>query len=337
MLMRENKTSFTSNVIRSTFKSQFRVITNLGLLFIQMLMSFPLIAAEANTSNPFIENSNPGNTNNLQLNQLGINKKFEENTEITDTKIKADSGSLSRFSLKFNLTYLGPTLGDLSEKDQPNPEGSIGTYATSLGGAFGGRFRINKNSTLSLGTGVNFLHPFHGVDRTDINSPYISYDITNKIKNIQMRNSIGTSYITNPDFTKIGEDYSISFDQSLAYNIGESAFTLSFDTSIRYYLYNRAYKKSDKKANQWTLAFYPGIKYNISDKLNLNTSSNISFWNPRTTTDQSILWNKTITQRLGLGYAMTRDIYINPYLTLYPDNLKTDSTTFNISTSFSLL
>lgn len=277
------------------------------------------------------------NESKTSLTEIQGNKKFEENTEITDAKIKADAGSLSRYSLKFNLSYYGPTLGDISSKDQPNPDGSNGSYETSLGGSLGGRFRIDPKTTVSLGSGLKVIHPFHGAERTDLNNPYLSYDMTNKINGIQMRNSFGVSYITVPNYTAVGEYGGLNYDLSLSYDLGASGFAISMDSSIGYYLYKRDYVPSDKKATRSQISVYPGMKYNFSDKLSVNTSTAISVYNPRQKSNEFALLNKTVTQRLGLGYAYSRDIYVAPYLTLYPDRLATDTTTFNISTSFSVL
>lgn len=267
---------------------------------------------------------------------IGI-KKFEENNEITDAKIKADAGSLSQFSMKFNLSYYGPILADVSEKDQPNPDASNGPHETSISGSLGGRYRIDKTSTISLGSGLKLIHPFHGMDRTDLNNPYVSYDMTKKISGIQMRNSFGASYVTIPNYTDVGEYGSLNYDLSLSYDIGASGWAASLDSSIGYYLYKRDYVASDKKASGGNVAVYPGFKYNVSDKLNINTSTSISFWNPRSLPNHTALLNTVVSQRLGVGYAYTRDIYVAPYLNFFPDRLSADRTTFNISTSFSVL
>ncbi|MFZ3229320.1 MAG: hypothetical protein WA160_03870 [Pseudobdellovibrio sp.] len=275
-------------------------------------------------------------SNTATLKEL-IPTKSEENIEITDAKIKADAGSLSKYSLKFNLSYYGPTFGDVSAKDQPNPDGSIGTYETSIGGSLGGRYRFDKKTTLSVGGGLKLIHPFHGMDRTDLNNPYISYDMTNYMSGIQMRNSFGASVITVPNYTAVGEYAGLSYDASFTYNIGYSGYAIGIDSSVGYYLYNRGYITSDKKASRAAVAVFPTLKYNFSDTLSINTSTSISFWNPRQLRDEFALLNKTVSQRLGLGYAYTRDIYLAPYINFYPDRLSLDRTTINFSTSFSVL
>lgn len=281
--------------------------------------------------------STSGTTTEVKAADLLKNKQFEENEKITDAKLRADSGSLSKYSLSFSLAYYGPTVGDLSAKDQPNPDGTVSSNETALSGSFGGRYRINKAETVRIGSGLKVIHPFHGAERTDLNNPYISYSLTSKVGDIQMRNSVSAAAITVPNYTKIGEYGSLDYDNSLVYDLGNSGFALGFDSSFSFYLYNRPYEKTDGKASTYNLSFYPSVKYNISDKLNVNTSLSVGYWNARSIESRWNLRNRTISQRLGAGYAYSRDIYISPYLNFYPDKFTDKSTTVNISTSFSIL
>lgn len=264
-------------------------------------------------------------------------KKFEDNQEITDAKLKADSGSLSRYSLKFVFSYAGAPVGDLNNPMQPNPDGSVGVYETNIGGSVSGRFRINKASTIGIGTGVTALTPFQGVKRYDVKNPFISYDITSKLAQLQIRNSISYSAVTNVIYRNLGEYGGLIYDNSLVYNLGLSAFAIALDSNLSYYLFERGYDKKDKNAQRYSVAFYPAIKYNLNDQFNVNTSLNIGFWNPRNSEDHTILMNKVLSQRLAVGYGYSHDIYFSPYLNFYPSQFGWDSTTINFSTTFSVL
>lgn len=264
------------------------------------------------------------------------NKKFEDDKEITDSRLKADSGSFSRYSLKFSLSYFGPPIGDLSNKNQPNPDGSISPSETSIGGSISGRYRFDSKSALSLGTGISILTPFHGADRTDVKTPFVSYDRNARWGDVQVRNSYGASITTIPNFRNVGQYGSLTYDNSLVYNLGASGFAAGVDSSFSYFLYERDYRKKDRNASTYVLGFYPQIKYNFSDKMNVYTSVALNFWNPRFR-EQTDLLNKTLTGRVGMGVAVTRDIYFAPYLNFYPENLRTESTTFSFSTIFSIL
>ncbi|MFM6928285.1 MAG: hypothetical protein ACKOX6_07460 [Bdellovibrio sp.] len=269
-----------------------------------------------------------------------INKKFEDDKEITDAKLKADSGSLSRYSMKFSLGYYGPPVGDLSNEMQPNPDGSVGTFETALSGSIGARYRIDSKSTISVGTGVSAVTPVQGVKRYDTKNPYLSYDRNGRLFEMQMRNSYGVTYVTNPAYRDIGEYAGVTIDNSLLYNIGTSRVAVGVDTSLGYYFFERGpnmKSKKEKNTGRYSLGFFPQVKYNFTDKFSSYTSLSLNFNNPRGEDDLSVLWNKTLSQRLGFGYAFTRDIYFAPYFNFYPKSFTADSTTVNFSTTFSIL
>lgn len=302
-------------------------------------------ASTSTVAVPATTSSSDNSTTTLSTSASSIlsNKKFEEDKDITDAKLRADSGSLSRYSLKFNLSYYGPTLNDFSVQDQPNPDGSIGTYETAIAGSFSGRYRIDPSHSISVGTGIKAIHPFGDMDRFDLSNPFMSYDIMNRFGNLQMRNSPGISAITIPNYTKVGEYGSASYDMSMIYNLGVSRWAVGTDFNIGYYLYSRDYRPGSVKAggdgaaSAYSVSLSPMVKYNFTDKFSMNTSLGFSWLNPRSRDNLSVLLNRTITERLGMGYAFTRDIYFAPYLNFYPNRLAMDTTTINVSTIFSIL
>lgn len=271
------------------------------------------------------------------LGEVLRNKKFEEDKDITDAKLKADAGSLSRYSMKFSLSYFGPRIGDLGEKYQPNPDGSVGSTATAVKGSINAVYRFNSESTLSMGTGLSALTPFHGIQRMDTSDPYLTYGRTSKLGGVQMRNSVGASYVTTYNYRQVGEYGGLSYDSSLVYNIGTSRVSVGTDLSLSYYLYSRDYEAKDGKAVQSTIGLYPQIKYSFTDKLSVNTSVALGWWNLRRRENPWLFENRTLSQRVGLGWAFRRDIYFSPYLNFYPERLATNTTTFNFSTVFSVL
>jgi hypothetical protein len=273
----------------------------------------------------------------LKVGDVLKNKKFEDDKDITDSKLKADSGSLSRYSLKFAFSYYGPPIGDLSNEKQPNPDGSIGNTDTAVGGSVSFRYRLDPKSAISAGTGINVLTPVQGSKRTDVKQPFVSYDRNSRLGDVQLRNSYGVAAVTTPEYQAVGEYAGLSYDNSFIYNFGSSGFAAGVDSSLNYYLFNRGYEKADRNAQQYTLGFYPQVKYNITDKTNVYTSLALGFQNLRSSDEEFQLLNKTLSARLGMGMAFTRDIYFAPYLNFYPKDLKTESTTISFATVFSIL
>lgn len=62
-------------------------------------------------------------TTGMKIEDALKNKTFQEDKRITDIELKAAAGSLSRYSMKFDLSYSGPPVNDLSDPEMPNPDG----------------------------------------------------------------------------------------------------------------------------------------------------------------------------------------------------------------------
>ncbi len=319
---------------------------NISLVMACLLLTHQVATAQSSSTNSENENSTTlknftgvteSSSTSSSLKGILRQKKFEDDSVITDTKLKADEGSRSEYSMKFNLSFSGPPIGDLNNRKQPNPDGSIGTYDTRISGSISGRYRISPETALSLGSGVTALNPIQGVTRYDMNNPFIGYDISSKWMNLQLRNAFSLIDATNPDYMAVGETGGVTYANYAVYNVNQSKLALALESSLSYWFFNRGYVKSDKTAGTYSLAFYPYLKYNATSKLNINTSLAIQYMNPRAADNPSVLSNKTISQQLALGYAFSKDVYFSPNINFYPAKLTADSTTINFSTTFSLL
>jgi len=319
-----------------------RSLSILGFSALTILTStlLPNTARAQDSSSTRSVGSSGNGSSSAHLPEVLHDKKFEANSEITDPKLRADSGSLSRYSVKLNVNYQGPTINDFSNTDQPNPDHLLGAHKVYMGGSIATRYRIDRDSAMNFGTGLKALTPFSSVNRVDVADPYLSYDVTKKLGGFQTRISPGVKIITAPENRNAGEYGAPGVEEGVVYNLGMSRWALSMDGSENYNLYNRDYRpktKSDRNASQADLSFYPGVKYLLSDNLNIATSVAVGFYNPREANNLATLQRKTIGERLGIGWAIKRDIYLYPYVTFYPTALEVNTTSFNFSTIISVL
>jgi hypothetical protein len=263
-------------------------------------------------------------------------KEFDETHAITDARLKAENGSLSRYSMKLKMTYRGPVLANIEEKDQPNPDGSVGSFATAFSGKLAGRYRLDSTSTVSAGTGLKALYPFHGIKRVDVNNPYLSFDKSRRVSGIQMRTSPIVTLTTFPEQRRVGNFANVGLEHTMTYDLGTSRFAVDFDTTITYLMYGRSYRKTDKKSLSYALSASPSAKYRFTDRFNLHTSFNFEWQNLRRSASSLALQNTTPTEKVGLGYALSRDFYFAPNVEFYPDHLSPNATTLNFTAIISL-
>jgi len=283
---------------------------------------------------------NPGGIDGI----LG-NRKFEDTRTLTDPALRTSDGSLSRFSFKGSFGYSGPTFADLSAQNQPNPDGTAGNYAQRMTGNATANYRLDATHNLSAGTGITLNYPFAGTNQYSTNNPFVGYSFANRYDNLQMRNSAQLIQATIPNYTAIGERAGVSWFNGLVYQFTATKLALSLDSTAYYWMFSRGYQATDGFANkrpqtvqQYTIGTQPGLKYLISDNMNIYTNASFQWFNPRGQSgDQAVLWNRSVSTALGFGWAYSRDIYISPYLISYPNNMQADQTTINLSTTFSLL
>jgi hypothetical protein len=274
-----------------------------------------------------------------------FNKKFNEDTAITSPRLRAEAGSLSTYSIKSSMIYLGPGIGHMDSRDRPNPDHMVGSYATSLGGSISGRYRISSDAALSFGTGLTALHPIQGTDRIDTRTPFIGYDLTKRFSEIQTRQAFEINKTTVPEQLRVGQVGGLSYGSSILYDLGMSKYSVGFDSRLNYSNYNRGYEAPNRRmhihgdgnASNYLLSFSPNFLYNFSDRVSANTAFPLTYQNMRSSKSIYQLRTLELTQSLGMSYSFSPQVMVSPFINLYPAHASTETTTFNVATIFSVL
>ncbi|MGZ3722831.1 MAG: hypothetical protein ACXVA9_07885, partial [Bdellovibrionales bacterium] len=239
------------------------------------------------------------------------------------------------------IIYRGPTLGDLSAPDQPNPDGSVGNYSQAIKGTLTTRYRLSPTRAISAGTGYVLTHPFHGMDRSYVRDPVVTYDMASRWHGMQLRNSPGFTLTTTPENLNTGEFGLATFDNSLAYSFG-NRWTFTMDNNATVGAYKRSYipgqtkKGGDGSAQEFSLSAFPGWKYSFTDDVFAYSGLQLQWFNPRSTPNKFALLNTTPYVRIGAAYVIDREIYLTPYLDAYLPHISANTTTLNFQTIFSV-
>lgn len=295
-----------------------------------------------------------GESKTTLKNVLGI-KKFEEDKRITDNELKAQSGSLSRYSLKFDLSYSGPAVNDLSDPNMPNPDNRSRPNRTALTGYTGLRYRISPNAAANLSTGLRWYTPYQqitGEDTTkpkgendyEISNPQVSYDRTYPVGQTQMRSSLKAVYVTSDYYQLRGETGGLGYTQAVKYQPFGTRLITGLALDLDYYFFNRGYqarwtngqKGGDGKISNYYITYIPSLEYKVTDKFNLRTSVGFSYSNQRSAGNNRDWQELEPTGRLGFGYAFTREIYFSPYVGFYTKRPSLNTTNVAFSTVFSI-
>jgi hypothetical protein len=265
------------------------------------------------------------------------NKKFEADERITDLQLKALSGSLSRYSTQFSFGYSGPRIDQLNEDQQPNPDHRSGDHRTNFLGSMGIRYRITPDDALNFSTGVRaFLSP-KGGDENDINDPSLGYDRTYLIGKVQSRSSLHATMQTSSYYRNRGQIGSAGVSQNFKWSVPGSQVILGAELSASHFFFNRDYNaKTDGPLSTYFLAAYPSLEYRLSKSVNFNTSWSIPYGNLRKFNQFDKLDRQLLSQRAGIGWGITREIYFNPYINFFPEKMQWKNASLAFNTIFSI-
>ncbi len=275
------------------------------------------------------------------------NKKFGEDQRITDIELKAQSGSLSQYSLKFDLSYSGPPVDNLNDPEMPNPDNRPRNNRTSLGGYMGLRYRLSSQDEFNVSTGLKWFSPYHQMAGEQVNkrvgekdyeiaNPQVSYDRTYAVDQVQMRSSFKVSSTTADFYQDRGQVASAGVTQGLKYSVLQTRWIAGLIADFDYYFFDRSYASTDGKMATYYFSLIPSLEYRLTDQLTAKTSIGYAFSNLRKYEDWK-KWDQPLAmQRLGVGWAITRDIYFNPYINFFTEKPAIRTTSLSFSTVFSI-
>lgn len=287
------------------------------------------------------------NVSKVSIGEAVKNKKFEEDRRISDLEMKAQAGSLSRYSLKFDLSFAGPPIDNLSDPEMPNPDNRPRNNRTSLGGFMGLRYRVDSNQAVNVSTGFKWLSPYQQMAGEKVNkrpnekdyeiaNPQISYDRTYAAGATQMRTSISGSRATADYYVERGQQASVGISQGVKWIVFQSRWTLGGSIGYDAFFFDRAYQSKDGRLSRQYINLIPSIEYRILKNLNFRASVAYGFSNMRMTPSWWDYASLAGSARAGVGWGITRDVYFNPYISFFSEKPAIHTSSLSFSTVFSI-
>jgi len=243
--------------------------------------------------------------------------------EITNAKLRAESGSKSKFSLSFTGSYNGSSLEKPFDKDRPNITNDPIAPRVYMGGSFGGRYRMDKNQSLSLGIGYSVQRPFQEAKYGDVSNPYLSYSYVGKLGGVQNVADASLSVTTNNDQLDAGSIGSVGVSNTMMYDFGGSRASvgLAVEGSYEFFgkdkdtvvtLKNQPPRRAGNYQDDYSFAAYPLVEYALSDSIQLRTVFRPWIFSHNVDDEGFTLYKRPWTQSFGIGFAAARDIYLYP-------------------------
>lgn len=255
--------------------------------------------------------------------------------EITNKRMRAESGSKSKYSIASQLAYVGGTVEKPFYKKRPNITNGAGqTPATSLNGQLSGKYSIDQSHAFMLGVGARWISPiqgsgtpsdYHG-SKVDADNPFAIYQVLYKWSGIQSALQVQPFLITKSDMRKIGQLATLTLSQNNAYEVGHTGLTLGLYLQADGSVFDKDEDKYHANQADYLINFDPYLEYQFTDKLNLRTVTNLwHYTHFRSLPAHTYQFDK-VYQSVGLGYAMTRDLFFYPNVQFLPDDVRADRT-----------
>ena len=259
-------------------------------------------------------------------------------TVITDSELRAKSGSKSKWSSTLSFTYLGGPLSKPFGEDAPNVDDSPVAPVVRAGGDIGFRYRIEQGESIYLATGFSQVQPFHNSEENDLdlNNPRFMWNSTFKIEDIQMSNTWGLIVSTTDQVRDVGQIGMLMYALSALTNPGQSrVFTgLGFHASAS--IFDKNEERLKPRQVDYAIALAPKLQYKFADNFKAFTSLQLFSYRHVRSNDHFDMDRAPVTQNLGANIAVRRDIFVSPYINFIPEDIAAKKTAVNLSTTINM-
>ena len=273
--------------------------------------------------------------------------------EITNAKLRADSGSKSKYSMSTSLNYRGGSISRPFGVERPNLLGLPETQVdTSVDATMKVRYRTTAHDSLSLGVSMGLKTPFQGDMNSDenqlnIGDPLIGYNRTFAAFGLQNSWNLLASFGTSDESRRVDQISSVATDYTFM-KAFQNGFHVGVTSSIYYNFYDSAPgankytarfdapHKHDRRT-EWAFTIFPTVEYTLNDTFSIRTLfSYFRFNNLYGDDEQGRLLRLKEYQSLGVGIAASRDVYLYPNVQFLPLDMRWGFTNFGLSASMNM-
>lgn len=269
---------------------------------------------------------------------------------ITNRRLRASSGSLSKWSAALYFDYSGGSVADPLRADRPNIiAGEENLLLQNLSSSIGVRYRATAKDSFSLSVGAFMSTPFHdkGARVNDANregfkknnreltvsDPSIGYTHLDNFWGWQSVTSTSFTYITNSEQDRAGYNSSFYFGQTFMREVGQTGFSYGAAVSWTRYFFD----KPEQGLAKNTVGLFPAAEYVINDTFNLRTVFGWQYYGQTRAQAKDDTWTKRkVYQSVGLGISVTRDIFLYPNIQFIPSDIRADRTNIAISANINV-
>jgi hypothetical protein len=277
--------------------------------------------------------------------QKGTEKSASKKTgdiddEITNARLRAVTGAKTNFSFWSQFNYAGGSILTPFSSQRPQLNSQNNADPTNISGQVSGKYRVTEHDSIIAGVGVQYTPPYtdpiqgNQDQSTTVQSPYVDWNHAVRWGQYQNVFDVAIQKYTLASDLNANLNWSWSVSHQLMREIGASKkLSLGEASSIGQDVYTSAGEGTG--SIYLSVSVDPIVEYAFTEKLSFRTVYRLLQLNELSGLHDYWFVPRE-TESMGLGYAITRDIYIYPNIQWAWNHMTTDFTTFGFSTNINL-
>jgi hypothetical protein len=251
--------------------------------------------------------------------------------EITNARLRAQTGSKSLYSMQTSFTYNGGSIQDPMGNTRPQlSPGTVENDPTKLIGRVAAKYRATDHDNINMGIGIGWLTPGYSGQKGQSENPYASYNRVFKSAEMQNIFEVFVQKYTAQSSVANGLNYESTFDHVLLVPIAHSKLNVGAT-----FLWSHEYYNRSTGGLQDKIAMYPFVEYGLNPTFSVRTNNrSLTYFN--TGKNPSAFQNDEPSQSLGVGISLARDIYLYPNIQWVWADIRSEKTNLALSANINL-
>lgn len=315
----------------------------MSLILVGSVLSAMSVKADDTTAAP---NTMSSDLSKLNQEQKPANKDIDD--EITNARLRAVTGSKSNWSFWSQFAYAGSSIMNPLSTQRPQLNSQNNADPTNLGGQVSAKYRLTEHDSLLAGIGVQFTpqysdpktHSTVGA-QTTAQTPYVDYNRAFRLGGVQNVVDVAVSKYTLSSDLDSNMNYGWSIAHQMMVETGKSGkLSLGLYEALGQDIYThldpgQALAGNPNSVIYAQFAVDPVLEYAFTDKVSFRTVYRMLTLNDEAY-NRSIWKAAPESQSVGIGYAVTRDIYLYPNMQWAWGHVATDQTTVGLTANVNL-
>ncbi len=319
--------------------SKFKIF----LLVLTTALSISVFAQSSNDSSSDVTEGEKAGAADAIKTQATSNKVDEADQVITNRRLRAASGSLSKWSGNFAYNYNAGSIDQPLAAQRPNiSSGANNLTLQNMTANMGLRYRFSTLNSITFAAGAFMTAPFQTTIKTDnpalkkrfdrtrqqltVNDPNIIFTNLANFYGYQVVTQFTPTLTTNSQQRNQGYTGSFDWTSTVMKEIGSTGLSLGGALEYTRYFFD----KTDKSLGANYLQIYPVAEYVINETLNLRTVLGYQ-WEQLRSTKYTNYTKLGVFQSVGLGISLTRNIFLYPNLQFLPSDMRSGLTNIGLS------